>query len=1233
MDDEIPIPKNWPNWETAGRFVQHDPVEVEVSSIRSYREKAHLSEVYPMTKKIRGRCLLLMNAEFPSRLAHETGQLADDFYTKRQGTYPDIRCMSELFQSLGFIVVKRINKTAKEMEEYLEMERHNSYHEVSECFVCVISSYGTQRHVFGKDGGKMTYRSILQKFDDFHCPALKGKPKLFFWQTNSGTEFLYKHRDGPISKDEAQRSLGFVPWTELPPDMLLLLPNIPGFHSLMLIQGGILFQTVVYIFERWAYKHDIQTLLSAVARLARQFKAGGWFRKSGGAVLAPIVYSTLKKKLYFFPGQYEIDNMEPRSNIPEEIRDMPADALDLYLKILETGVERRRSIRLMLVGLYAAGKTSLARRLMGQNIENIESTNGIDIHKGRCTVSLEDGTWSVTNAETENDPASRLAALARGHSNDESSQEATPEDQNDRWNDEVVSPIGPLPERRLTTKISDVVTRYEYIFALAVVLIACLYMMGAMTVTSKWFWTILGSVAILFLCLLVIALRIVSNREMEIERRIQFELTFSAESDGAGNRQFLTAKNSEQLRNMRRIIEKSSSRSPSKRKNVTVSIWDFAGQFVYYSTHQLFLSPRAVYIVVLKLTKDLMDYIADDIWFMDARGKRDLHIHAGYRFWLRSLYNYGGGSADKGNVIFVGTHKDKLQGSEEERTREIKNYFDGIGQLLQGNAVTGMVNDKKFAVNNLEEDNSIPDIRKTILEVAKSQTHWNEELPAKWIQLEDLLMDERGKGKFILTFDEIVMIDRSCPAPIYDTRQLKLFLTYQTRLGNLVYYDQEPIQDTVVLDPQWIVNAFCSLVADVRSFKTFGEPDEDWVKMTKTGIMDESLPSRIWRKKGDKSYVKYQKELLTYMEKLNVIAKVRMILEASKKEKKLPKYFIPCLLRNAPDKRFLSGLLEKNSKSSPVLCFVFEKHFLPPSVFHRLLAACVARWAVSRQGSNYLMFCGCGVFDLTTDATRHRLTILHLGDVIAMIISVVSLAGDDLDRGQCDRARRFIETTLKNEFRRFRSHIYTGRDDTISNKARCEVKERSRGTNDEATRTPFKLRILCPDIEDICLAAEQEGLISVEELVSAYKEGQFSCVEHSDRNCPHLVRVNDVLKDWFPDKVGSGVSPVESVINRLQDFQDQDIPLTDKLMSRIAACIGKGWERLGSELNLSIEIDHVREDFPHDTRNQIFQMLKTWKQKVDRKATLKKLIRKITLSQCRVDEDRLKNAIEGIDTT
>lgn len=82
-------------------------------------------------------------------------------------------------------------------------------------------------------------------------------------------------------------------------------------------------------------------------------------------------------------------------NVPTEIRLMSdKKSLPLYLKLLESGSEKKRDIRLVIVGEKGAGKTSFLKRLFEEEIGEVTSTNGIEIHRIKCLAESDDGKWN-----------------------------------------------------------------------------------------------------------------------------------------------------------------------------------------------------------------------------------------------------------------------------------------------------------------------------------------------------------------------------------------------------------------------------------------------------------------------------------------------------------------------------------------------------------------------------------------------------------------------------------------------------------------------------------------------------------------------------------------------------------------------------------------------------------------------------------------------------------------------
>lgn len=61
---------------------------------------------------------------------------------------------------------------------------------------------------------------------------------------------------------------------------------------------------------------------------------------------------------------------------------------------MKSGTESRQYVRIQVIGKDGVGKTSLVRRLLGKQIDDVESTDGIDIDK-TCQIKTSDGEWIV----------------------------------------------------------------------------------------------------------------------------------------------------------------------------------------------------------------------------------------------------------------------------------------------------------------------------------------------------------------------------------------------------------------------------------------------------------------------------------------------------------------------------------------------------------------------------------------------------------------------------------------------------------------------------------------------------------------------------------------------------------------------------------------------------------------------------------------------------------------------
>ena len=114
----------------------------------------------------------------------------------------------------------------------------------------------------------------------------------------------------------------------------------------------------------------------------------------------------------------------------------------------------------------------------------------------------------------------------------------------------------------------------------------------------------------------------------------------------------------------------------SKEDPMTVEVWDFAGQHLYYASHPVFFSPRGVYVLVHNLSKRL-DALAEpcvrqgthDIFLENPNGETNMENLLSWLVTVHGSRPIGGecvGNTEREDlaylrppVIIVGTHADK----------------------------------------------------------------------------------------------------------------------------------------------------------------------------------------------------------------------------------------------------------------------------------------------------------------------------------------------------------------------------------------------------------------------------------------------------------------------------------------------------------------------------------------------------------------------------------------------
>ena len=249
-----------------------------------------------------------------------------------------------------------------------------------------------------------------------------------------------------------------------------------------------------------------------------------------------------------------------------------------------------------------------------------------------------------------------------------------------------------------------------------------------------------------------------------------------------------------------------------------LDIWDFAGQYLYYVTHPIFFSHRAVYLLVHNMSKDLHCLAEPSFRHGDStvpleNVTRETNLDM-LLSWLVSIHSIRQPSKSRSfvetckkklrclppPVLVVGTHADKVSSAK------VKEVESEIIASLKGKTYQGHVLEF-YRVDNTQSSNStdIKAIQARVQDVLSSALSSCADLPVKWFNFEKTVK-KSAAGRFHLTLDEVRDVARQ-ECFIEDDKQLEAMLNYYHDLGVIVRF-----KDTVVIDSQWLINILKSLI-------------------------------------------------------------------------------------------------------------------------------------------------------------------------------------------------------------------------------------------------------------------------------------------------------------------------------------------------------------------------------------------------------------------------------------
>ncbi|CAG5127518.1 unnamed protein product, partial [Candidula unifasciata] len=610
--------------------------------------------------------------------------------------------------------------------------------------------------------------------------------------------------------------------------------------------------------------------------------------------------------------------------VPREILARGPEAVEVYEQTCITGTQPVYRTRLMLVGQEHVGKTSLKKALTGQchNVSE-ESTDGIDL-SASCSFSLNNqSSWKLAVKGDETSRRERLHEPMEMEDFDGLTDASIEEEHRRALAANIANELLVIKrrDRDATTIIRDTHINRN-------VEVCALYYSEDISTSTRESTN---------KDILVIS---ETRQELSIHENISDEIVTLVQ-------ELVDKKEKEEG-----MISSTQESYPNE--TVVLDIWDFAGHSVYYTTHQVFLTSRAVYCIVFNLCDDLTLKETDNKNHSKASKMSTLQY---MDFWMRSIHAHAAENASNSvdnmtlspPIFIVGTHRDSLHTDAAVRSQLVSEKFAVIREFLLGKPYVQNIVLPFYAVENHMqegEDVQIAILRSDIELIASRQPHMGEQMPIRWLRFEQDILAQANAGVNFAFYSQVyeIAVNHNITTP----EEVQALLHFYHDLGMIIYYGNHVTSDfllsnLVVLNPQWLVNMFKQVTAHVPPKERWNLLADKWNQLVEHGILDDSLLPLLWPNSE-----KQHAFLLGLMCKFDLICP-RLPSSSQMQRNPSKSWYVPMRFGSYKDKKKVYAQTVHDARF-----YIDFSGFLPEGLFHRVQARTVT-WSQEHGGRDLFL--------------------------------------------------------------------------------------------------------------------------------------------------------------------------------------------------------------------------------------------------------------------------------------
>ena len=383
---------------------------------------------------------------------------------------------------------------------------------------------------------------------------------------------------------------------------------------------------------------------------------------------------------------------------------------------------------------------------------------------------------------------------------------------------------------------------------------------------------------------------------------------------------------------------KSLSASSQRKAEVLLFVWDSGGQLVFLDVLPAFLTSRTLFFLVYNSAKDLLQrfpVVTRCKGKIINTGKHYLSTLDTLLQWMASIHAHFGRLDDEGRmrpfpkVLLVGTHRDLLSSPLDAETAIIQS----LQSQYSGKSYRDVLMPSPYYfVDNTKagkgdcEDETYKKLRQCVHDFASDKL--TVRTPVSWVLFRKVVhMISQENEEAIMTYEDALTIADACSIP---AEALPSVLNFYHELGVVLYYAHvAPLQQIVIVNPQWLISEFAKLLSP-HGFEDEGR-ENLWCLVRNKGIMVGELYNEVLS--GSRMEPQQFLELLEHFH-LAVGITTKDVHSYKGRE-----YFIPSMLCTPP---LSSPAVDPTSDVEP-LHVTFATNYVPPGFFVRLISAIASK--------------------------------------------------------------------------------------------------------------------------------------------------------------------------------------------------------------------------------------------------------------------------------------------------